>query len=130
MHGSGPHLHLHNQQLSLCGTAVRKLAGLGVQALLEHGQGQLPPNCGARVITGDIDEVHLQVLQRGPALLQLLLDRAQLALDPAEEGTVVLVIVQLPPHILHTPFTFDWLACFTCQIISMAVQASLLDTVI
>ena len=43
----------------------------------------------------------LQVAKHGAAVLQAALDRAQLLLDPVEEGAVVVHAVQLPPHILH-----------------------------
>ncbi len=41
-----------------------------------------------------------QVAQHGAPVLQAALDRAQLLLDPLEEGAVVLRAVQLPPHVL------------------------------
>ena len=44
-----------------------------------------------------------QVAQHGAAVVQAAVDRAQLLLDPLEEGAVVLRAVQLPPHVLRAP---------------------------
>ena len=94
------YLHLDDVLLSLGSLLASKLLGLSVQALLEQGQGQLSPDGRPRVITGHIDELGFQVVQHRPPILQPLLGLLQLRLDPLEELAVVVVAVQLTPHIL------------------------------
>lgn len=68
---------------------------------LQQRQRQLGADGGPRVVAGGVDERHLQMLQSGGAVGEAVLHRAPLALDPGEEGAVVLVRVQLLAHVLQ-----------------------------
>ena len=97
----GACLHPDDGLLRCCRLLSRKLLGVRVQPLLQQRQHQVCPDGGPWVVAGHVDQVHLQVVQHCATLLQLLVCCLKLLANGVEEAAVVVLAIQLPPHVLQ-----------------------------